>query len=290
MKNVNGVLETKRIQVNNTLQEILPPAGTRPALIHEAMRYSVMAGGKRIRPILTLAAAETLGSPDNADALRAGCAVELLHTYTLIHDDLPCMDNDALRRGLPTCHIKFGEANALLAGDALLTLAFEMLGETGNARLVTELARAAGSQGVIGGQIEDLAAETSAPDSETLEYIHLHKTADLIAVSLRMGAICAGGAEAEIAALSDYGTALGLAFQIIDDILDETADEEKLGKPVGSDREQGKLTWVSLHGLDAARAKAAELTEAAGAALAQLDGRDTALLRGITALLLSRDH
>jgi len=275
-------LAAHRTRIDAELAERLPAADTRPALVHEAMRYAVLAGGKRLRPILCLAAAEAV-DPDAPiePALSAGLATELLHTYTLVHDDLPCMDDDELRRGKPTTHIAFGEANAVLAGDALLTLAFEWLGATGEIQLVTELAKAAGSQGVIGGQIVDLASEESEVDAEalaadperagslaeTLDYIHRHKTAALLVACVRMGGICAGASPDQLAALTIYGQNIGLAFQIIDDILDATVDTETLGKPAGSDAAQNKLTFVALHGIEASREQAASLIEDAVAAV-----------------------
>jgi len=273
---LSDTLAAHRQRIDAELAERLPPADTRPALVHEAMRYAVLAGGKRLRPILCLAAANAVRSDAPIEpTLSAGLATELLHTYTLVHDDLPCMDDDDLRRGKPTTHIAFGEANAVLAGDALLTLAFEWLGRTGEARLVTELAKAAGSQGVIGGQIEDLASEKSdvAPASlaanperadslaETLDYIHRHKTAALLVACVRMGGICVDATPDQLAALTMYGQNIGLAFQIIDDILDATVDTDTLGKPAGSDEAQNKLTFVALHGIDASRERAAALIE-----------------------------
>jgi geranylgeranyl diphosphate synthase type II len=277
--------------VHAALDALLPPVGERPAKLHEAMRYSLFAGGKRLRPVLCIAACEACGGTTE-QALPAACALELLHTYTLIHDDLPAMDDDTLRRGRPTCHIQFDEATAILAGDALLTLAFELLAtipDIGPA-LILELARAAGSRGVIGGQAEDLDAEGKAPDAELVEYIHRNKTAALIRAACVMGGICAGAnfpeseaidnfAESKIATtgrgstlgkLALYGENAGLAFQIIDDLLDEGATVEELGKDIGSDRAKGKMTWQAVFGIDAARAKAEELTDSAGTAAASL--------------------
>ncbi len=268
-------LRKQQVRVDAFLKAALPPVTTRPALLHKAMTYSVLAGGKRFRPILALAAAQACGRPEAA-ALTAGAALELLHTYTLIHDDLPCMDDDDLRRGKPTCHIVFGEANALLAGDALQTLAFLWLAAlpaaASPARLVAELARAAGSQGVIGGQVEDLLAEGSRPSAARLRYIHVHKTAVLIEAAVRLGAIAGGASEPQIRQLGRYGLALGLAFQIADDILNATSTPEALGKPVGSDQARGKLTYVAVHGLPASRRMARSLVRQAQAALKDLPG------------------
>lgn len=249
------------------------------------MRYSVMAGGKRIRPILCIASCEAVGGSAEA-ALLPGLAAEILHTYTLIHDDLPCMDDDDLRRGKPTCHVKFGEANALLAGDALLTLAFEWLAEANTplpyvpTQLALELARAAGSQGVIGGQVEDLAAEGRPADAELLDYIHRHKTAALLRAVVRMGGMCGGATPAQLDALTRYGDASGLAFQIADDILNATSTAEQLGKPVGSDQDRKKLTYVAVHGLDRSRDRAETLVREAITAIEPLPG-DTAPLRAL---------
>jgi geranylgeranyl diphosphate synthase type II len=282
MFDLQAYLAARRDAVDAALGARLPADATRPAVLHQAMRYSVMAGGKRLRPILCMAACEAVGGPAEA-ALLPGLATEILHTYTLIHDDLPCMDDDDLRRGKPTCHVKFGEANALLAGDALLTLAFEWLAEAGTpqpyapTQLALELARAAGSQGVIGGQVEDLAAEGRPADAELLDYIHRHKTAALIRASVRMGAMCGGATPAQLDALTRYGDAGGLAFQIADDILNATSTAEQLGKPVGSDQEHHKLTYVAVHGLDRSRARAETLVREAIAAIEHLPG-DTAPL------------
>ncbi|MFO7534566.1 MAG: polyprenyl synthetase family protein [Kiritimatiellia bacterium] len=283
-------LERQQARVDAFLKRRLPPATTRPAVLHKAMRYSVLAGGKRFRPVLAMAAAQACGKAD-APALAAGAAVELLHTYTLIHDDLPCMDDDALRRGKPTCHVAFGEANALLAGDALQTLAFEWLAalpqSASPARLTVELARAAGSQGVIGGQVEDLLAEGSRPSKGRLDYIHLHKTAVLIEAAARLGAIAGGAAEDDIAKVGRYGLRLGVAFQVADDILNATSTPEALGKPVGSDKERGKLTFVALHGLRQSRSMADSLVREAQAALKGLPG-ETAPLRALADYVVRR--
>ena len=252
----------------------LPPAETRPARLHTAMRYSLQAGGKRLRPVLTLAAAELLGVQDDA-ALPAAIALECVHTYSLIHDDLPCMDNDDLRRGRPTAHRAFDEATALLAGDALLTHAFAILAThyagqpVLGCALVRELAEAAGSRRLIGGQMEDLLSEKKATATgEELTYIHLNKTAAMIEAALVMGGMVGGATGAVLTSLRDIGRNLGLAFQIVDDVLDATSDTATLGKTAGKDARAGKTTYVKLHGLDASRriaaghtARARELTD-----------------------------
>ena len=258
--------------VNQALERILPGENVRPEQLHQAMRYSVLAGGKRLRPALCIAACEACGGTA-AQAMDAGCALELLHTSTLIHDDLPSMDDDTLRRGRPTCHIEFNEATAILAGDALLILAFEVLATTplrsgsgqatpGNT-LVLELAKAAGSQGVIGGQVEDLAAEGQLANADLVDYIHRHKTAALVRAACVMGGLCAGANSQMLEKLAIYGENTGLAFQLIDDLLDESSTETELGKNIGSDKEKGKMTWPAVHGIEASRERVNELTESA---------------------------
>ena len=265
-------LAARRAEIEAALDAYLPPAAEWPALLHTAMRYSVASGGKRLRPILCLACAEAVGGPRDA-ALVPAVALEVLHTYTLIHDDLPAMDNDDLRRGRPTAHKAFGEANAILAGDALSTLAFELLARVvapppyPPGQLALELAEAAGSRGVAGGQFEDLAAEGHAPDAERLACIHTHKTGQLFRAACRMGAIAAGADAAQLVRLTTYGENLGLAFQIADDVLNVTSSPEESGKAVGSDAARQKLTYAALYGLDASRAKARALVVEAQAAL-----------------------
>ena len=240
-------------------------------------RYTLKAGGKRLRPVLVLAASEALASPSAADPLPAAVAVECLHTYSLVHDDLPCMDDDDLRRGRPTAHKAFDEATALLAGDALLTHAFALLAQAYGSdpvlahALIRELAEAAGSKRLIGGQMEDLLAEgrpsTSAAD---LEYIHVNKTAAMIEASLVMGGLCARAPGAQIEILRRAGRHLGLAFQIVDDILDATGDTKTLGKTAGKDAKAGKTTFVALHGIEESRRIANRESQAAKAAFAKL--------------------
>lgn len=287
-------LAERRELVEHALDLHMPPKHERPALLHEAMRYSVFAGGKRIRPILCLAAAEAVGGRAE-DALLPAIALEALHTYTLIHDDLPAMDNDELRRGRPTCHIAYGEATAILAGDALLTLAFEWLAESRAPKpylpnqFALELAEAAGSRGVIGGQVEDLAAEGKPPSADLVDYIHLHKTAALIRAAVRMGGIAGGAKAKELDALTVYGGNIGLAFQIADDILNETSSAGALGKAAGSDRERRKMTYVALYGVETARSKAQELTDQA---IARLENRrgETEPLEAIARYIVERDR
>lgn len=271
-------LADRRAEVDAALDRLLPPADERPARLHQAMRYSALAGGKRLRPILCMASAEAAGGTAE-DGLLPGVAIECLHTYTLIHDDLPAMDNDDLRRGRPTSHRVFGEANAILAGDSLLTFAFEILSHCPAAGpLAFELARAAGSRGVAGGQFEDLAAEGQSPDADTLRFIHLHKTARLFEAACRMGGLTAGAPPSSLESLGEYGRQIGLAFQIADDILNATATPDILGKAVGTDAARGKMTSVAVHGLAEARHEAERCRDAALAALDGLPGPVDALV------------
>ncbi|MCU0858225.1 MAG: polyprenyl synthetase family protein [Pontiellaceae bacterium] len=267
MNDLPTYLIQQMTSVNAALDRWLPSETVRPSKLHKAMRYSVFAGGKRLRPILCIASCEACGGTSE-QALPAACALELLHTYTLIHDDLPAVDNDTLRRGRPTCHIAFDEATAILAGDALLTLSFEVLAEipTIGSALAAKLARLSGSCGVIGGQMEDIDAEGKTPDADLVEYIHRNKTAALIQAACVMGGICAGADAQTLEKLAEYGGNTGLAFQIIDDLLDEAATVELLGKNIGSDKEKGKMTWQAVYGTDSSRKKADELTAAACAA------------------------
>jgi geranylgeranyl pyrophosphate synthase len=279
------------------LERWLPPADEAPTRLHQAMRYSVFAGGKRLRPALVLASARAVGGAASeqmtASIGAAMAAVEVLHTYTLIHDDLPAMDDDDLRRGRPTCHKAFDEATAILAGDALQTLAFEASAAI-NAEAVTVLARASGSRGVVGGQQDDLDAEGQPIDQSPatrarLERIHRGKTAALIRASCELGAIAAGANASMRSALRTYGEAIGLAFQVADDVLDATASSSALGKTAGKDAAQGKLTYVAVHGLDAARREAERLEQEALAALAPL-GVPANALRALGRFVVRRDH
>jgi geranylgeranyl diphosphate synthase, type II len=262
--------------IERALKRLLPSERTRPERLHAAMRYSVLAGGKRLRPLLVIAAAEACGGTAEA-AMPAACAVEFVHTYSLIHDDLPCMDDDDFRRGRPTCHRQFGEAIAVLAGDALLALAFEVLMHGSPAarvgRQAAILAQAAGSRHLVGGQAADLEAEGCRARLRELRFIHAGKTAAMISASLQLGAIAAGAPTRKVVALKDFGTALGHAFQIIDDILDQTASSETLGKSAGKDARDGKSTYPALMGIDAARREAERHTRAAQNALQPVGSR-----------------
>jgi geranylgeranyl diphosphate synthase type II len=271
-------------RVERGIDLYVPPATTRPTRLHRAMRYSLEAGGKRLRPVLVLAAAELFGVNDD-EALPAAVAVECIHTYSLMHDDLPCMDNDDLRRGRPTAHKEFDEATALLAGDALLTHAFALLATSYAARpalahaLVRELADAAGSQRLIGGQMEDLLAEKkSDATNEELEFIHLNKTAAMIQAALVMGGLIGGAKPDDLATLRLTGRHLGLAFQIVDDVLDATANTATLGKTAGKDAKAGKTTFVKIHGIEPSRRLAREYTSSAQTELQVLPGDKTFLI------------
>jgi geranylgeranyl diphosphate synthase, type II len=278
--------------VDAALERCLPKAATPPGSIHEAMRYSVFAGGKRIRPILCLEAARIF-APDVTPALHPACAIEFIHTYSLIHDDLPALDNDDLRRGKPTCHKKFGEAIAILAGDALLTLAFETIGVTPvsgdlRAKILTEVATSAGTvNGMVGGQVADLEAEGKGVGPETLEYIHRSKTAALIRASVTAGAICAGASDADVARLRHFGETVGWAFQVTDDILDVEESSAALGKTAGKDIAQQKATYPSVFGLERSHQIANDLSAQAIAALEPYAER-AARLRQIAHFLLHR--
>lgn len=267
-----------------------------PAELGDAMRYAVLDGGKRLRPLLVLAAAEAVQGHADA-ALRAGCAVELIHAYSLVHDDMPCMDNDILRRGKPTVHVQYGEATALLAGDALQALAFELLAPEGagipdrtQAALCRLLAQAAGHAGMAGGQAIDLAAVGKSLTESELRHMHRLKTGALLQASVMMGAACGEPSAQAAAGLRAYGAALGLAFQVVDDILDVTADSATLGKTAGKDAAQDKPTYVSLLGLERARAYARELLEQARSALATTGLADTRALLALAVMTVDREN
>ncbi|MGB9885884.1 MAG: polyprenyl synthetase family protein [Moorellales bacterium] len=290
-------LEEKRRLVDAALDRYLPPETAYPPRIHQAMRYSLFAGGKRLRPILVLMASEVCGGSEDR-VLPAACAVELVHTYSLIHDDLPAMDDDDLRRGRPTCHRAFDEATAILAGDALLSYAFWLLAhelprggvsEAVTVAVIEELAEAAGVRGLIAGQVADLAAEGRRVDEEELTYIHRHKTASLFVACLRIGGRLGGAGERELEALEEFGLELGLAFQIVDDILDVTGEVSKLGKEPGSDQRREKATFPALLGLEGARRRGREATERALVAAERL-GPGAWRLRELALYLLGRDR
>ncbi|HVT04795.1 MAG TPA: farnesyl diphosphate synthase [Thermoanaerobaculia bacterium] len=275
-------LKDRRERVDKALDRWLTPAATPPAVIHEAMRYSVLAGGKRIRPILAIAAAEACGH-DSEPFLKAFCALELIHTYSLVHDDLPAIDNDDLRRGRKTAHIVFGEAMAILAGDALLTEAFSWLAELlpvpaeRQLRAVRAVAEAVDSKGMIGGQVADIESERLGSDQqvnrgELLDFIHRNKTGRLLTASVVLGGILAGASEETLVDLQSYGESVGLSFQIIDDLLDEEETAETLGKTAGKDLAQGKLTFPAVYGASEARERAAFLLDNALASADKIRG------------------
>ena len=284
MTNSSLYLKNCAEAANQALETILPSGKTPPEQLHLAMRHSVFSGGKRLRPALCIAACEACGGTA-ADALGAACALELLHTSTLIHDDLPAMDDDTLRRGRPTCHIAFDEATAILAGDALLALSFEILAPLPNgARLVAELSGSFAR--IAAGQMLDLQAEGKTPDARTVETIHRSKTAALLRAACVMGGLCAGADDSTLETLTVYGESTGLAFQLIDDLLDESSTEEELGKNIGSDREKGKMTWPAVHGIEATQQRADELTQTAIRSAEFLPNSDT--LVGLARLMATR--
>ena len=275
-------LEAYRARVESGIDLLLPISETRPAKLHAAMRYSMEVGGKRIRPALLFAASDLFAC--EADPTAAAVAIECLHTYTLIHDDLPSIDDSDLRRGRPSCHAQFDEATAILAGDALLTYAFQLLArEYGDlpslaTRLITELADASGSERLIGGQQEDVENEGKPLDADTLRYIHENKTAALLTAALMMGLAFSRPNETQRQCMQDAGYHLGLSFQIVDDILDATSDPRTLGKPVGKDVAAAKSTYVALHGIEGAQVEAKRHTKAALTALESLGGKNQTLL------------
>ncbi|HEY4054599.1 MAG TPA: farnesyl diphosphate synthase [Terriglobales bacterium] len=289
------ILEEGRKMTDAALERLLPAADLQPSSIHRAMRHSVFAGGKRIRPILCMEAGRTVLGELPAGIDDVGAALEMLHTYSLIHDDLPALDNDDLRRGRPTCHKVFGEAIAILAGDALQTQAYETLSRLkcpaeARVRIIEEISRGTGTvNGMIGGQVVDLEAEHSKPSAETLEYIHRSKTAALITASVVSGGIYAGASAEQLDRLRSYGQAIGLAFQIVDDILDVTQTSEQLGKTAGKDVASEKATYPSLFGLDESRRKAGELLESASKAL-DIFGRGGEVLNDMAKFLIERRH
>jgi geranylgeranyl diphosphate synthase type II len=277
---LQAYMKDRAAAVDLALGRFLPAETERPETLHRAMRYSVFAGGKRLRPVLVVAGAEAVGG-HMEEVMPTACAMELIHTYSLVHDDLPAMDDDDFRRGVPTNHKVFGEAMAILAGDALLTLAFRLVAKnfTGTMdvarchEVLADIADAAGHGGMVGGQVADLEAEGETVAPEVLDYIHLHKTGALIRASLRVGARICGATPAQIRALSMAGGSLGLAFQIVDDILDVVASSTELGKTAGKDQRQKKATYPGVHGLEASRARARVLVGEAEDALLELGPR-----------------
>ncbi|MDW8104744.1 MAG: polyprenyl synthetase family protein [Armatimonadota bacterium] len=280
--------------VDEALERFLPDEGERPQQLHRAMRYSTLSGGKRLRPVLVIAGAEAVGGEASL-VMPTACAIELIHTFSLIHDDLPAIDNDTLRRGRPTCHVQFGEATAILAGDALFASAFELIArnaETAPAERVVQVLRlvaeASGTRGMVGGQMVDIESEGKPVDADTLEYIHRHKTAALIRASVLSGAVLAGANQEQLKALSYYGECVGLAFQIADDLLNVLGDPRKMGKAVGTDAARGKATYPALFGVDASRRRAYHLVQEAVQALRDF-GEKAEPLRAIAHLVVERE-
>ena len=292
--NLKKYLTTRQKLIDRALESYLPKASTKPATLHRAMRYSLFAGGKRLRPILCLAAAEACrGEIENA--LPLACALECIHTYSLVHDDLPSMDNDDFRRGRPTCHKVFGDGIAILAGDALLTIAFEIVSRTKPARrynisaLLREISVAAGSQKLIAGQVADLEAEGKDVQRDQLQFIHENKTAAILKSSVRLGAMSANADARKLSAITRFGQRLGLAFQIIDDILDVTQTSEILGKSAGKDVTAKKATYPAVIGLEESRAEARQLTRQAHNALSMFSSSDAEPLHVLANYLLERE-
>jgi geranylgeranyl diphosphate synthase type II len=292
--NLKAYLKSRQEKIERALDQYLPKESTKPVTIHKAMRYSLFAGGKRLRPILCLAAAETCGGKID-DALPLACALECIHTYSLVHDDLPSMDNDDFRRGRLTCHKVFGDGIAVLAGDALLTIAFEIVSRAkptsryNMSTLLREVAVAAGSQKLIAGQVADLEAEGKETTRAGLRYIHENKTAAILTTSVRLGAMSANANPKQLAAITKFGRALGLAFQVIDDILDVTQTSEKLGKSAGKDVAAKKATYPAVIGLDKSRAEAKRLTKQAHHALS-IFGTKAEALHALANHLLEREY
>jgi geranylgeranyl diphosphate synthase type II len=293
-ESITTYLTRRAAEVNAWLDCLVPSEDVEPRQLHKAMRYSLLAGGKRLRPALVLTAGEALGA-ETDDLMPSACAIEMIHTYSLIHDDLPAMDNDDLRRGRPTCHKAFGEAVAILAGDALLTQAFRVLASDAprrdaarQIRVIREIATAAGSvDGMIGGQMADIENEGRQVDAVTLEYIHRSKTGALIAAPVVVGGIIAGATDDQIDKLRNYGERIGLAFQIADDILDVTSTSEQLGKTAGKDQAAHKATYPVVHGVPASRRRARELIEEAVGIISSL-GLRTDVLEEIARFIIAR--
>jgi geranylgeranyl diphosphate synthase, type II len=282
-----------RALIDSELDRLLPKETDEPTRVHSAIRWSMFAGGKRFRPALLLATGQTFGAPVE-DLVRSACALEMIHTYSLIHDDLPSMDDDDLRRGRPTCHVKFGEATAILAGDALQTLAFQTIAENERlapelrVKLIADVARAAGTpEGMVAGQALDLAAESRDVNGDELERIHHQKTGALICAAARCGAIIAGANESELAAITEYAINLGLLFQITDDLLDVTATAEDLGKTPGKDARSRKATYPAIYGIEATRAQLQRTHHIACASLQRIE-RPTELLGSIADFIRER--
>jgi geranylgeranyl diphosphate synthase, type II len=290
---IKAYLVESKNEVDRVLEQLLPAEEEAPSTIHKAMRYSIFAGGKRVRPILTLASGQSLGGEKDV-LLHLGSAIEMMHTYSLIHDDLPALDNDDLRRGHPTCHKVFGEAIAILAGDSLMTRCYQVLADlpkiqdSVKIRIISEIAAATGTvDGMIGGQVVDLESEGKSINPETLEYIHHSKTGALLNACVRCGALAASADSAELQMLSEFGSKVGLVFQIVDDILDITSSSEMLGKTAGKDEKVKKATYPALYGIEASKKKAIELAHSALEGIMDL-GEQANALRSLAQFIVSR--
>jgi geranylgeranyl diphosphate synthase type II len=294
---ITNYLSERKVLIEKALDNFLPGVDEYPSQIHQAMRHSVFAGGKRIRPILTIASCEIFGG-NIEQAIPTACAIECIHTYSLIHDDLPCMDDDDLRRGIPTCHKKFGEGIAVLAGDGLLTHAFQLLAMNhelaqispqNTLRVIVDISKACSTKGLIGGQVIDLESENKKIDCATLSYIHQHKTGALLTTSLRSGAILGNASDDELSIVTEYGNLLGLVFQITDDLLDIEGDLKLLGKTPGKDKQNNKATFPALYGIDKSKKLA---TEYANKAIEVLEpfAEKGLILKDIANYVLDRDR
>lgn len=288
MSNIKEYLVKVAAITDATLEKVLPSSNTYPSSIHTLMRYSTFAGGKRIRPGLVMAAFEACGGQFGDErVLLTSAAIEMLHTFSLIHDDLPCMDDDDFRRGKPTAHKAFNEALAVLGGDALCIEAFEILSRTGRVDIIREIAKALGTQGMLGGQVVDIESEGKVVSRSVLEYIHKNKTAALISACVRTGALLADASETTLQKLTSYGNNIGLAFQVVDDILDEECTTEQLGKDAGSDREKGKATYPALCGMAESKKIARDLIDQAWNDIKFLDSKG-AILHELAEYVITR--
>jgi geranylgeranyl diphosphate synthase type II len=290
VKKAEEYLESAGKLTEEYLDKYIPGKNEAPETLHCAMRYALLTGGKRLRPALAQAAYEFFGGKPSEHIYLAMCTLEMLHTFSLIHDDLPCMDDDDFRRGKPTTHKIYGEATAVLAGDALCIFAFELINRTGNIAVVEELARSLGTKGMIGGQIVDIESEGKSVDLVTVDYIHYHKTAALIEASLVIGSLLANAKKEDLEHIREFGKGIGLVFQIVDDILDIESSTEELGKDVGSDIKNGKATYPAVLGLEASKQKARELYNKALANLERLPDKNFETLKNIAALIIERTH
>jgi len=290
VKKAEVYLESVGKLTEEYLKKYIPSEKESPGTLHSAMRYALLTGGKRLRPALAQAAYEFFGGKPSESIYLTMCALEMLHTFSLIHDDLPCMDDDDLRRGKPTTHKVYGDATAVLTGDALCVFAFELIAYTGNITVVKELAHSLGTKGMIGGQIIDIESEGKSVDLATVDYIHYHKTAALIEASLVIGGLLANAKEEDLKCMREFGKGIGLVFQIVDDILDIESSTEELGKDAGSDIKNGKATYPAVLGLEASKQKAMELYNNSLKCLEKFQGKNTETLRNIATLIIERTY